>query len=104
VSDRRKQRQAEVEAQKLRTLKATMRTVQDIVNNFLNNLLLFEMEAQGKVAPHELDKLEDLARQTYDRLKSLADVESVRESPMGISPGIAYPEPAATGRREVREA
>jgi hypothetical protein len=79
---RRKRHQAEIDAQKLRTLKATMRTVQDIVNNFLDNLLLFEMEAQAVMPPGSLDALEELAQQTYQKLKALGDLESVRETPL----------------------
>src|SRR5258706_7664512 len=54
---RRKSLEAEMEAQKLRTLQATMRTVQDIVNNFLNNLMLFQMEAEAVMPKGSLDPL-----------------------------------------------
>ena len=92
---RRRRRRAELEAQKLRTLKATMRTVQDIVNNFLNNLLLFQMEAQHLLPPDAFDPIEELSRQTFDRLKALGNVEEVREITMGIGLGVDYLEPAS---------
>jgi hypothetical protein len=57
---RRKRQRAAIEAQKRRTLKATMRTVQGIVNNFLNNLFLFEMEAAAVMPSGSLDLLEAL--------------------------------------------
>jgi hypothetical protein len=105
---RRKRQQAEIDAQKLRTLKATMRTVQDIVNNFLNNLLLFQMDAAA-VMPHgSLDSIEELSQQTYQKLKALGDLESVRETPLATGAGIEYPDnrpislmPAAVTPREV---
>ena len=68
LSARRKHHEAEVEAQKLKTLKATMRTVQDIVNNFLNNLMLFEMEATVVMPDGSLDPLQELIQQTSQKL------------------------------------
>jgi hypothetical protein len=94
----RKRRQAEIEAEKLRILKATMRTVQDIVNNFLNNLLLFEMEVKSKVPPHTLDQLDELSLSTYEKLKALGDLEQVQESALAIGAGIELPPTAQ--RRE----
>jgi hypothetical protein len=91
ISERRKRRLAEIEAQKLMILKATMRTVQDIVNNFLNNLVLFEMEAKTKVPRHWLDQLDEVTQQTYLKLKALGDVESVQEKPLAAGLGIDYP-------------
>jgi hypothetical protein len=92
LSVRRKRREAEIEAQKLRTLKATMRTVQDIVNNFLNNLLLFEMEAAAVMPLGSLEPLEQLIQETFRKLKSLGDIESVREKPLASGVGIDYTE------------
>jgi hypothetical protein len=37
----------EIHLQRLRVFKATMRTVQDIVNNLLNGLQLVHLEAEG---------------------------------------------------------
>jgi len=89
---RRKRHQREIEEQKLRTLKATMRTVQDIVNNFLNNLLLFEMDMQANVPPRAFEQLDELARQTYEKLKALGDLQEVRECSLAVGAGIEYPQ------------
>ena len=92
LSRRRKEKyhQAEIEAQKLRTLHATMRTVQDIVNNFLNNLLLFEIPAKDVISHGSLDTIEGLIQDTYQKLKALGDLESVREIPIAAGVGIEY--------------
>jgi hypothetical protein len=50
ISNRRRQRRAEMAEQRLRVLKATMITVQDIVKNFLNNIQLLRIEAEGAFA------------------------------------------------------
>ena len=75
----RRRRQAEAEAQKLRTHQATMRTVLHIVNNFLNGLLLFELEAEPVVSRRSFEELERLVQQTHQNLKALADLEVLRE-------------------------
>ena len=92
LSHRRKHREAEVEAEKLRTLKATMRTVQDIVNKFLNNLMVFELEAAATMPRGSLDQLERLIQETSGKLKSLGDLTSVEEKPLALGFGIAYPD------------
>jgi len=85
---RRKRQQDEIEALRLRTLQATMRTVQDIVNNFLNNLMLFEIPAKGDGSS---DTMEELIQNTAQQLRSLGDVESVVEQTLAVGIGIEYP-------------
>jgi hypothetical protein len=43
---RARRHEAEIEAQRLRVLKAAMTTVQDIMNNFLQSLQLFRLDAE----------------------------------------------------------
>ena len=92
---RRRRHQAEIEAQKLRTLKATMRTVHDIVNNFLNSLILFELPANG-----DMDTIEELVQDTSEQLKALGDLDSVVEKSLAVGIGIEYPRsyPPSVGR------
>ena len=85
---RRKRQQDEIEALRLRTLKATMRTVQDIVNNFLNNLMLFEIPAKDDGSS---DTMEELIQHTSQQLRSLGNVESVVEETLAVGIGIEYP-------------
>jgi hypothetical protein len=81
-------RRAEIEEQRLRVLKATMRTVQDIVNNFLNNMQLFRMEAEdGPLSVESLKLFDDLINETAEKLKALGDSESVVEYKMASGIG-----------------
>ena len=91
---RRKRQQDEIEAQRLRTLRATMRTVHDIVNNFLNNLMLFEIPAQDDAPHRSLNTIEELIQHTSQELRALGDVESVVEQSLAIGIGIEYPHKA----------
>jgi hypothetical protein len=88
---RRRRQRDEIEAQKIRTHKATMRTVQDIVNNFLNNLMLFEMPAKDNMPHGSLDTVEELIHHTAQQLRSLGDLESVEETSLAAGIGIKYP-------------
>lgn len=87
----------EVQKQRLKVLRATVRTVQDIVNNFLNNLMLFRLEAEEKNALSQgaLQQMDSLIVETGAKLKALADLDSAREKPMaGGLTGIDFgPEP-----------
>lgn len=88
---------AEIQAEKLRTLKATMRTVQDITGNFLNNLQYFtlEIEKNKTLSPESVRKLHELIHDTAERLNKLGNLEEIREKKMhGDMIGIDY-EPSA---------
>lgn len=88
-----KDRTIELQAQRLEVLRATMRTVQDIVNNFLNNLMLFRLEAEEKHALSEssLKLMDSLITETGAKLNALGELEKVQEKPMADGlPGIDY--------------
>jgi hypothetical protein len=88
---RQAKRRSETDEQRLRVLKATMRTVQDLVNNFLNNLQLFRMEAEdGPLSPESLNLFDDLIYETAEKLKTLGDLESVNETEMASGTGISH--------------
>jgi hypothetical protein len=87
---KRKRQRDEIEALRLRTLRATMRTVHDIVNNFLNNLMLFEIPAKDDAPHHSLGTIEELIQHTSQELRALGDVESVVEQSLAIGVGINY--------------
>jgi hypothetical protein len=93
LSYRKRRHQAQIEAQKLRTLQATMRTVQDIVNNFLNNMQLVELEAGDALSPETVELLETIKRETADKLKALGDLASPQETEMASGMGIDYSSP-----------
>lgn len=81
-----------VQEERVKVLRATMRTVHDIVNNFLNNLYLFRHEAEEKEAlePESLILLESVIQDTADKLKKLGDLDSTPEKTMAGGVGIDY--------------
>ena len=82
-------RQSEIDAQRLRVLQATMRTVHDLVNNFLNNLQLFRLEAEdGPLSLESLKLFDDLIYETAEKLKALGDSDSAVEYEMASGVGI----------------
>ena len=88
---KRRRRQAENEENKLKVLKATMRTVQDLMNNFLNNIQLFRIEAEGVLPEESLELFDDLIQQTSGKLKELGDLDIVNEIQMASGTGIEVP-------------
>lgn len=89
---------ASLERVKLATLKATMRTVQLIVNNFFNTLLLIEMELKDSIRRSVLDELEQGMQEAFQQLKALGDLESVEEVPFATGPIIAFPRAKAAAQ------
>ena len=82
---------AHVQIARLRVLKATMRTVQDIVGNALMSLYMFRTEAAPSVSPQSLELFDRIVADTADRLKAIADLEQVTETDMVMGPGVEYP-------------
>ncbi len=78
--DRLKQEQA-----KLRLFHATMRTVKDIVNNFLNELQLIRLELEEKVEADSpsLQLLDTLIFETSAKLNALGELKELRETDIG---------------------
>ena len=72
-----------------------MRTVHDIVNNFMYSLQLFQLEAEEKntLAPESLALLDSIIHDTSDRLKKLGDLDSTPEKQMAGGIGIDYERP-----------
>jgi hypothetical protein len=86
-------REAETIEAKLRTLKATMRTVQDLVNNCLNGLQLFRLEAEEAVPADSLRMFDCLISETATKINKIADLDWVQEVQQASGPGINYTEP-----------
>ena len=84
IKRKKKQRQ-EIEKQRLLVLKSTMTTVHNIVNNFLNSLQLFRMEAEKTQALEQgtLKLFDSLIRDTSDKLKALGDLDVIPEKHIG---------------------
>ena len=81
----------EVQAQRLHIFRATMTTVHDIVNNFLGNMQLIRMEAEGRLSEETLTLFDSLILETASDLKVLGNIEIVRERPMVVGTGIEFP-------------
>lgn len=82
----------EVSKQRLKVLRATMRTVLDIVNNFLNNVQYFKFRAEQENAlPRELlAELESGIKDTSEKLKRLGALESTPEKKLASGTVIDY--------------
>ncbi|MBX3616015.1 hypothetical protein [Nitrosomonas sp.] len=83
----------EIQEEKLKVLKATMHTVQDIIGNFLNNLLIVKIEIDcNKTLNNEsLRKLDATIYDTSQRINQLTNLNEVREKRMaGNLMGIEY--------------
>jgi hypothetical protein len=87
----------EIERQRLASLQATMRTVQDIFNNFLNNLLLFRLESENALSNESLVLFDSLIQETAAKLRALGDLKSTEEVPMATGSAIGY-KPVLTSR------
>jgi hypothetical protein len=97
LANQRTRHRAEIEASRRRVFRATIRTVEDIVNNFLTQLELVRFNAQGQL-PAQTDALLDaLIHNAAAKLKALSDIDRIIETPMATGPGIEYPEPACFG-------
>lgn len=92
-------RENEIEKEKLKTLKATMRTVQDITGNFLNSMQLIQLEIDRNktLSPETVSKLDKLIHDTAQKINKLGNLEEIREKRMaGDLTGIDYEQSATT--------
>lgn len=97
-----------VQKHRLRVLKSTMTTVQEIVNNFLDNIQLFRMEAEEKAAldPESVQLIDFAIFEIADKLRRIGDLESVpeRRGPGGIYQiDIGVGQPNSTDSQPSRE-
>ena len=94
VASQRARHRSEIEAQRHQVFRATITTVQDIVNNFLTQVQLLRFSAQDRLPPDTTALLNVLIHDAAAKLKALSDVEQIIEAPMGMGLGIQYQEPA----------
>jgi hypothetical protein len=88
VAARRERREITMQAERLRVVKVTMRTVQDIVNNCLNQLQLVRFEAEGHVSQEALAIFDASIQETAAKLKTLGDLETYTEKQMEVGAGL----------------
>jgi fumarate reductase subunit D len=78
-------------AEQLRVLKATMRTVQDLVNNSLNELQLLRVEAAvGEVRPETLRLFDETIQRTAAQLTALGNAKLFAETTMVTGTGVLF--------------
>jgi len=95
---RQRAHEGQLQAERLRVLQVTMRTVKDIVSNALMSLYLFRLEAEPNVSPQALALFDQIVAETAAKLKAIGDLQDVAETPMAMGMGIDYPHPDPTGK------
>jgi hypothetical protein len=81
--------EVQLQTERLRVVHVTMRTVQDIVNNALNQLQLIRLEAEPHVSQDVLALFDGTIHDTAARLRELGDLEAYVETQMAAGTGLA---------------
>jgi len=88
VSDARVLRQAQLQAERLRVVHVTMRTVQDIVNNCLNQLQQLRLAAEDHVPEESLRLFDEAIQDAATKLRALGNMEVFAEKSMAAGTGL----------------
>jgi K+-sensing histidine kinase KdpD len=89
LQQQREQRvEALLQAERLRAMQATLRTVHDIVNNSLNQLQILRIDAEGRVPAASIAMFDTTIQETVSRLRALDDMTAYAEKPMAIGIGL----------------
>lgn len=89
----KEQQRQEAEENRLSAFRATMRTVQSIFGDFLNNIQFLRSTSE-QISPEESSELFDhLIVNARRHLRALSELEEIKEKPMAIGMGIDYPLP-----------
>jgi len=77
--------QRRLDGARLQVVKSTMATVQDIVNNALNNLIFIHIEAEKSQALSQetLRTFENIITETAERLREINELEILEERNLG---------------------
>jgi signal transduction protein with GAF and PtsI domain len=90
VGDARVMHEALMQAERLRVVQVTMRTVQDVVNNCLNQLQLLRLSAEGHVPEESLELFDEAIHDAAAKLRAMADVKTFTEKQMAVGPGLDF--------------
>jgi signal transduction protein with GAF and PtsI domain len=90
VGDARVLHEAQLQAERLRVVHMTMRTVQDIVNNCLNQLQLLRFDAEGHVPQESLTLFDEAIESAAHKLRALGNLQVFAEQPMEVGPGVDW--------------
>jgi hypothetical protein len=85
--------EGQLHAERLRVLRLTMRTVEDIVNNSLTELQLLRMHAEGNVPDEVLIVFDRTIMHTAAQITALGNLTVFTERPMASGPGLVLPDP-----------
>jgi hypothetical protein len=96
--DMQRRHALELRAEQLRVVQVTMRSVEDIVNNTLNQLQLLRLEADGLVSEETVASFDGAIREASAKLKRLSELQEFAEKQMAIGMGLDVGEhpPSAT--------
>jgi hypothetical protein len=85
-----RQRQLDIalQAERLRVVHVTMRTVHHVVNNSLNQLQSLRMDAEGHVPAESLAIFDATIKETFAKLTSLSNLRIYAEKSMSIGAGL----------------
>jgi hypothetical protein len=93
---RQREHEAILHAEQLRVVRATMRTVQDIVNNSLTELQLLRFDAgEGQVQAETLRLFDETIQRTAAQLTALGNTEFFAETAMVAGTGVRVVEKPA---------
>jgi len=87
----------QLRAEQLRVVQVTMRTVQDIVNNCLNQLQLLRLDAERHVSAESVKLFDQAIKEAAAQLKALGDLEAYAEKQMEIGTALDIGEIGSTG-------
>lgn len=90
VGDARMMHEAQLQAERLRVVQVTMRTVQDVVNNCLNQLQMLRLSAEGHVPEESLVQFDNAIQDAAAKLRAMADVKAFTEKRMAAGPGLDF--------------
>jgi len=88
VNDARFMHESQLQAERLRVVQVTMRTVQDIVNNCLNQLQLLRLAAESLVPDESLILFDEAIRNASEKLRALGNMEVFAEKLMAAGTGL----------------
>jgi K+-sensing histidine kinase KdpD len=74
--------QRALQEERLRVVRITMRTVEDIVNNSLNQLYLLRLEADGRVAPETLQHFDETIQDMAAKVTNIGRLTTFAEKQM----------------------
>ena len=90
LEEQLRQASIRMEVARLDVLKATMRTVQDIVSNALMSLYMFRTEVEALASDKALLLFDQTIADTAAKLKALGDLDRVVEIQMVMGTGIDF--------------